>query len=112
MKASLWAWMLQRWTAVLLLVLVSVHFGIMHFVDPSIHYDFASSSLRLKSVLYFIVDTGLLMMGLFHGLNGIRNIVLDYWPKHGRTAAWVLSLIGLTATGYGAMGLMAFLNLN
>lgn len=112
MKANLLAWMMQRCTAVLLLVLVSVHFGIMHFVDPSIHYDFASSSLRLKSVLYFIVDGGLLVMGLFHGLNGIRNIILDYWPKHGRVAAWVLSLIGVVAAGYGATGLMAFLNLN
>lgn len=112
MKASLWAWLMQRISAVVLLVLVSVHFGIMHFVDPSVHFDFASSSLRLKSVLYFMADAGLLALGLFHGLNGIRNIVLDYWPRHGRTAGWVLGMIGLLATGYGAMGLMAFLNLN
>lgn len=109
MKASLWAWFLQRITAAVLLLLVAVHFGIMHFVDPTVHYDFFSSSIRLKGALYFLVDAGLLYMGLFHGLNGIRNIVLDYWPKAGRTAGWALGAVGVVAGWYGSMGLLAFL---
>ncbi|MFZ5824343.1 MAG: hypothetical protein ACOY94_08455 [Bacillota bacterium] len=112
MKGSLWNWIGQRVSAVLLLLLVGVHFGIMHFVDPTAEITFASSSLRLKGLLYFLVDSGLLFVGLYHGLNGIRAIIFDYWPKAGRAATWVLTLVGLLFAGYGSAALYLFLTLN
>jgi len=51
---------------------------------------------------------GLLALGLYHGLNGIRNIVLDYWPNAGRAASWILTVIGVAAVGYGSVALAAF----
>jgi succinate dehydrogenase hydrophobic anchor subunit len=107
---GLWAWIFQRFTAVLLVLLLGTHFFVMHFVDPLAEIDFARSSFNLKSSLYFIFDSGLLAVGLFHGLNGIRNIILDWWPKAGKTAGWVLSLIGIVAAGYGSTALLAFIN--
>lgn len=109
MKGSLWAWILQRITAVLLVVLVAIHFGIMHFIDPTAVITFGDSQMRLQSALYMVVDVGLLVLGLYHGLNGIRNIVLDYWPKSGRVATWILTVIGIAAVGYGSMALAAFM---
>jgi len=109
-KTSLWVWIWQRISAVLLLVLVWVHFGIMHFVDPTASITFAHSTLRLQNALYFLVDSCLLILGLFHGLNGLRNIILDYWPKAGRASAWVLGLLGVVLTVYGFTALFAFLN--
>lgn len=109
MKGSLWAWILQRITAVLLVVLVAIHFGIMHFIDPTAVITFGDSQMRLQSALYMVVDVGLLVLGLYHGLNGIRNIVLDYWPKSGRVATWILTVIGIVAVGYGSMALAAFM---
>lgn len=109
MKGNLWAWIFQRISAVVLLVLVAVHFGIMHFVDPTVEITFADSSLRLQGALYFLVDAGLLTLGIYHGLNGVRNIILDYWPKSGRTAGLILSLVGLVAIGYGSTALFVFL---
>lgn len=110
MKGSQWAWIIQRISAALLVVFVAVHFGIMHFVDPTVEITFASSSLRLQGVLYFIVDAGLLSLGLFHGLNGVRAIVYDYWPKAGKAASWVLTAIWVGAVVYGSSALMVFLN--
>ncbi|MDF2626904.1 MAG: succinate dehydrogenase rane subunit [Symbiobacteriaceae bacterium] len=110
MKGSLWAWIIQRISAVLLLVFVAVHFGIMHFVDPTVEITFIDSSLRLKNTLYVIVDSGLLTLGLFHGLNGIRAIINDYWPRAGRTASYVLTVIGIVACGWGSTALFHFLN--
>jgi len=109
MKGSLWAWMIHRVTAVLLVVFAGFHFAIMHFVDPTAVITFGDSQMRLQSVLYLIVDAGLLVTGLYHGLNGIRNIILDYWPRAGRTAGWILTVIGVVAAGYGSMALAAFL---
>nr|PZN74043.1 MAG: hypothetical protein DIU55_01200 [Bacillota bacterium] len=109
-KGSLWAWILHRITAVLLVVLVAIHFSIMHFVDPTAVITFADSQMRLQSALYLVVDAGLLLLGLYHGLNGIRNILLDYWPRAGRAAGWVLFVIGIVAAGYGSMALAAFLS--
>jgi len=108
-KASLWLWIWQRITAVLLLLLVWIHFGIMHFVDPTVEITFAASTLRLQSVLYALVDSLLLITGLFHGLNGLRNVILDYWPHAGRAASWVLGIIGVVAAAYGSTALFAFL---
>lgn len=111
MRASLWAWILQRITAVALLLLIAVHFSVMHFVDPTMTVDFASTTVRLKGVLYFAVDFSLLVLGLFHGLNGIRNIIVDYWPRANRAAGVALGLIGLLFAGYGSAALYVFLNI-
>lgn len=105
------AWILQRISAVILIVLVAVHFGIMHFVDPTAEITFAATSLRFKSALYFLVDAGLLVIGLFHGLNGIRNILLDYFPRSGRAIGMGACLVGIVFTGYGATALYAFLTI-
>lgn len=110
MKGSQWAWIIQRFSAALLVVLVAVHFGIMHFVDPTVEITFASSVLRLKGTLYFLVDAGLLTLGLFHGLNGLRAIIYDYWPKAGKAASWILTVVWIGAVAYGSSALMVFLN--
>lgn len=110
MKGSLWAWIIQRFSAVVLVVLVSVHFGIMHFVDPTVEITFADSSLRLQGLLYFLVDSGMLTLGLFHGLNGVRAVIIDYWPNARKAAGVVLTAVWLVAVGYGSTALFHFLN--
>ncbi|MEW8979759.1 MAG: succinate dehydrogenase hydrophobic membrane anchor subunit [Symbiobacterium sp.] len=109
MKGSLWAWITHRITAVVLVVLGAIHFGVMHFVDPTAVITFGDSQMRLQSALYLVVDAGLLVTGLYHGLNGVRNIILDYWPGAGRAAGWILTAIGVVAAGYGSLALAAFL---
>jgi len=106
---NLWIWIFQRISAVLLTIFLVVHFGVMHFVDPKVELTFTTSSLRLQGLLYFVVDAGLLTLGLFHGLNGLRNIILDYWPRAARPAGWILGLFGLGATVYGSIALFQFI---
>ena len=42
-------------------------------------------------------------------VNGIRNVVLDYWPRAGKAVGWILTLVGIVAVGYGSLALKAFL---
>lgn len=103
-----WAWVLQRFSALLLVALLGIHMGVMHFVDPTATVDFAGVSVRMQSAAYFVVDWLLLILALFHGLNGARNVGLDYWPKADRALTWVLGMIGVVATVYGGIALAAF----
>jgi len=106
---GLGAWVLQRITSVLLVILLGTHLAIMHFVNPLRVLDFVGTSFRLQALWYLIVDSALLAVGLFHGLNGVRNVIMDYWPRLAAAAGWVLGFIGLVAAGYGSTALYVFL---
>lgn len=103
-----WLWALQRVSALVLVALLGLHMAIMHFVDPTAHVTFAGVSVRMQRAAYFTVDWLLLLLALFHGLNGARNVALDYWPRADRFIGWVLSLVGAAAIVYGGYALAAF----
>ena len=105
------AWILQRITAALLLVLLGTHIAIMHFVPANLNINFVGVAARMQSVMYLIVDSGLLAVGLYHALNGVRNVLFDYIVKQGprRTINTVLWIVGIAFTLWGAYALTAFL---
>ncbi len=75
---GVWAWIWQRITAVLLVLLLGTHIFVLHYVPENMTINFLGVAARFKSVLYLIVDSGLLAFGLYHGLNGVRNILFDF----------------------------------
>ena len=108
---GVWAWILQRVTAVLLLVLLGTHLAVMHFVPANLSINFIGVAARMQSVLYLIVDSGLLAVGLYHALNGVRNVLFDYIVKEGprRTINTVMWIMGVAFTLWGAYALTAFI---
>lgn len=91
-------WVFQRVSAILLLLVLIVHFWILHYKDPGIIVYYGNVAFRLKTALFLSVDSILLAAGLFHGMNGLNNILLDYGVRPSlRTAAAVI----LTAAGLG-----------
>ena len=104
-----WAWILHRFTAALLILLLGAHFWVLHFVPANAIITFGGVSARLQQVLFWIIDYGLLVTGLYHGLNGLRNVALDYWPRTNRSLAVVLLIAGLAAAVYGAGALGVFI---
>jgi succinate dehydrogenase / fumarate reductase membrane anchor subunit len=107
---GVWAWILQRITAVLLIVLLGTHIAILHYVPGNLNINFVGVAARLKSVLYLIVDSGLLAIGLYHGINGVRNVLFDYVVKEGvrRALNIVMWIVGIAFTLWGAYALTAF----
>ncbi len=106
-----WAWIWQRITAVLLVIFLGAHLFVLHYVPENLSINFLGVAARFKSVLYVIVDSGLLAVGLYHALNGIRNVLFDFVVAEGKRTAitWTLIVVGLAFLGWGAYALTAFM---
>ena len=107
---GVWPWILQRVTAALLLLLLGTHLAILHFVPANLNINFVGVVTRMQSVLYLIVDSGLLAVGLYHALNGVRNVLFDYVVKDRprRMINVVMWVLGVAFTLWGAYALTAF----
>ena len=107
---GVWAWILQRITAALLLFFLGAHIVILHFVPANMTINFIGVATRFKSVLYLITDSGLLAVGLYHALNGLRNILFDYVVSEGKRKAINILMVvtGVLFLAWGAYALTAF----
>jgi succinate dehydrogenase / fumarate reductase membrane anchor subunit len=87
-------WLLQRVTAVLLVLFLALHLWTSNFST-----DWAA---------YFraLIDLALLAIALFHGLNGVRAVVLDFGLGLGgrRFLSASLTLVGIAAFLFGVFG--------
>ena len=94
MRRSVLLWLLQRITAVLLVVFLAAHLWASNFA--------VSWAASLRAV----VDLSLLALALFHGLNGVRGIVLDFGIGHAarRFLSVSLVLLGFIAFLFGVYG--------
>jgi succinate dehydrogenase / fumarate reductase membrane anchor subunit len=91
-----------------LIVVLLFHMVVLHYVDPSEHITLADTQVRLRSILFIIVDSFLLGFGLFHGLNGVRSVAYDYFPKPGtrKLISYVLLVTGVIVFVWGAFVLV------
>lgn len=106
----MWAWLLQRVTAVLLLLGLAVHIIVTHALGLG-ELSFENVGTRLGSVFFVVLDLGLLAAGLFHGLNGLRGVLLDYGFSGGsrRVLSAFLWVVGIAAFAYGTWALWPWL---
>ena len=100
-------WYLQRITGAALLVLLIMHFWVEHFaaeVRTPAGLTFEVIQRRFFQNPWFVaVDISFLFIALYHGLNGIRNICLDYtWGTRFRTPITiVIVLVGIIVAYWG-----------
>ena len=117
---SFWPWLLQRVTAVGLIVLLPIHIVVGHLFNiaeaergdlPGL-VVFSDVAERLETPTYWAIDLLLLTFALYHGLNGVRNVLLDYGMQGAgeRVATGALSAVGVVAFVFGVSALAAFLD--
>ena len=78
-KRGFWSWFLQRITALLLVMGMSVHFFTFHFSPgryASRYYDEIIN--RFCSPGWIAFHSCLLALVVFHGLNGLWGILVDF----------------------------------
>jgi len=87
-------WYVQRITGGLLLFLLAAHFWVEHFMTaPARRGDLTYQVIvaRVSNPLWQAIDISFLVIALYHGLNGLRDIILDY-DFLGRRAVKVLTV--------------------
>ena len=91
---NVWLWLFQRITAVLLVAILGIHLWLANFGQ-------ATASLRA------MLGVILLGLALFHGLNGLRTVILDFniGAQARKFTTMILLLLGLTSLLFGAYGL-------
>ena len=108
-KRGVWSWFLQRLTGLLLVMGMAIHFTTLHF-QGHMAITFEQVVSRLETPVWVIFDLSLLGLVLYHGLNGLWAIVLDFMPsiKIKNILGWVFSIFGIITFVYGFWALMAF----
>lgn len=104
-------WFFQRVTGGLLLILLAAHFWVEHFMTAPLRrgdLTFQVIASRISSPAWQAIDIGFLIVALFHGLTGLRNIILDYGGMGKRAVATMnLALIVIGAV-WAWWGIAAF----
>ncbi|HXC25631.1 MAG TPA: hypothetical protein VNU46_06925 [Gemmatimonadaceae bacterium] len=100
-------WYVQRITGALLVVLLTMHFWVEHFMSKTLmrgdlSYDVILS--RISNPWWQGIDIAFLLVALLHGLNGLRNIILDYsrvGPRMTQAITVVLVVLGVMWSWWG-----------
>jgi succinate dehydrogenase cytochrome b556 subunit len=100
-------WYMQRITGLALLILLILHFWVEHFT-ASVRtggLTFENVQQRFFHNPWFVtVDVLFLIVALYHGLNGVRNIIFDLGritPGYKVGVTLLLFFIGLTIAYWG-----------
>ena len=108
---ELWAWVFMRISGLLLLVLAVGHTLIMHLPAGGVdRINFGFVAVRWQSPFWRTWDWMLLMLALLHGINGLRNITLDYVRPPGWRFALTMAyyVIGFTLMVLGTVIVVTF----
>ena len=107
-------WYAQRITGALLVVLLVAHFWVEHFASATLlrgELTFEAIRARISTRLWQAIDIAFLLVALYHGLNGVRNIVVDYSRVGTLGARVVTAALILVGSLWAYWGIEAFQNL-
>jgi succinate dehydrogenase / fumarate reductase cytochrome b subunit len=88
----MWSWVLHRITGVSVFLFLFVHVldTALVRVDPAL-YDAVIETY--KTPIVNLMEVGLVGAVLFHALNGVRIVLIDFWskgPRYQRVMLWTI----------------------
>jgi succinate dehydrogenase / fumarate reductase cytochrome b subunit len=106
-----WAWLLQRLSSIFLMFFLGAHLWVLHYATAGLSINWLTVSDRLRSPFFLFLDIGLLVLVLFHALNGVRAVVLDFswFQQHNQVLTWILAVIFLSSILLGFVFLLPFM---
>ena len=105
-----WSWFFMRISGLVLLFLALTHFAITHILHDVVDTDAGFVQRRWDNPLWRMFDWALLLLALFHGLNGLRYIIDDYIrkPAARATVKSVLYSVTFALFAYGTLTILTF----
>ncbi len=101
-------WFFQRFSGLVLIVLLLVHFAVLHGGDGTVTYEKVAA--RLATPAWKTFDLLFLVLGIFHGMNGLLMVIRDYaasgWKRGALYAAVVAA--GLVFLVLGCLTVVPF----
>ena len=73
-----YSWLFMRVSGLILVIMVLVHFAIMHVINDIQDISFAFVVKRFATPFWISFDLIMLILALVHGLNGMRTIIDDF----------------------------------
>ena len=109
-RPGMWPWFLQRVTGALLLVWLAIHMAALHWGGHESQFFYAVAR-RLRHGGWVLFDLLLIVLCLYHGLNGVRAVLLDVLPgaRARRALKRLLWVVGLAALVIACKVLAGFL---
>jgi succinate dehydrogenase / fumarate reductase membrane anchor subunit len=101
-RRGLFAWLLVRFTGLILTVLVIGHFALTHIVTDVAQTGSSYVASRWASALVVGWDWIMLAAAVLHGAVGLRVVIGDYAPAHGRgVLVGLLVVLGVAMVALG-----------
>lgn len=90
---------------------MTYHLWVQHIKQVGQPITFSLEVQRFLSALYRTVDVALLGVVIFHGLNGVRNVAIDWGADRGtlNLVTLICWLVGLALFGWGLHALWPFM---
>ena len=104
----MWVFLMQRVSAIALLVFLTIHMIVVHY--PPFHIDFSRIVERMDQPLWKAIDIAFLFLVLIHALLGAYMVLTDVerFDNYKRVLAGAAVVIGIAAFIYGTMTVLAF----
>jgi succinate dehydrogenase / fumarate reductase membrane anchor subunit len=105
-EALAWKWM--RYSAFLLIPLVWIHTIIQDLIVGGHNLSLEYVHMRWATLGWRVYDIFLLAFALSHGVNGLRQVLLDYTKSERATTTinWTMFIFWLVFTTIGASALI------
>ncbi len=102
------AWLFMRYSAILLIPLAFFHIILQDVIVGVHRIDISYVSLRWSLVAWRVYDAALLAFAFAHGMNGFRQVLMDYIRSERafRIVSWILLIGWLAITTIGAVAII------
>ncbi|QWF79444.1 succinate dehydrogenase, cytochrome b556 subunit [Amycolatopsis sp. CA-230715] len=105
---GMWSWVLHRITGVLTFFFLFVHVldTALVRVSPNTYNEVIET---YKTPIVNLIEVGLVGAVLFHALNGIRVMLVDFWskgPKYQKPMLWTIVVLWVAVMIPGAIAML------
>jgi len=93
-KTGMLAWVLFRLTGLALILYLSMHIWVISNLHDREKFDLVMNFLG--SWQFRLLEIGLFIAVIYHALNGVRIMIVDFWggAVHQARIFWILAVIG------------------